>query len=128
GQISSGAGLSSGWYHLVCVFDDANNTVKVYRNGTQILNATSVTQTPQSNASDLLYVGGGGYSEPFPGKIDEARVSLSTRTVDWVTTSYNNQSSPNSFYAYGAVQANTRQTSGGGISPAIKVRGKVKLR
>ena len=41
-------------------------------------------------------------SFPFNGLIDEVRLSSTARSSDWILTSYNNQSSPSSFYNVGA--------------------------
>jgi outer membrane protein assembly factor BamB len=43
----------------------------------------------------------------FTGQIDEVRVSNIARSGDWVTTEYNNQSSPGTFYTVGTAQAET---------------------
>src|SRR6185437_6745312 len=37
----------------------------------------------------------------FNGKLDEVQISSTVRTSDWITTSYNNQSSPSTFYTVG---------------------------
>jgi hypothetical protein len=36
----------------------------------------------------------------FTGIVDEARVSDTTRSADWIATEYNNQSSPSTFYTF----------------------------
>ena len=36
------------------------------------------------------------------GTIDEVRISNSARSVAWITTEYNNQNSPSSFYSVGS--------------------------
>ncbi len=38
----------------------------------------------------------------FDGAIDEFRLSNMVRSADWITTEYNNQEDPNSFYSVGA--------------------------
>ncbi len=129
GHISSGAGLTaSNWYHISCVFDEPNNTVKIYRNGTQVLN-TAENSAPQSDSGDSLYIGGGYATEGFPGKIDEVRISLATRTADWIKTSYNNQSSTTTFYSVGALDHPVATdlnisgdlTTGGAGNPVVDV-------
>jgi len=42
-----------------------------------------------------------GYHE-FNGSIDEVRISSSAHSADWISTEYNNQKNPNSFYSIGS--------------------------
>ncbi len=37
-------------------------------------------------------------SHPFPGILDEVRISTIVRSPDWIATEYNNQANPGSFY------------------------------
>ena len=63
--------------------------------------------------------GGAGY---FSGTIDEARISSTARSADWIKTEYLNQSAPKTFYSLspaGAAQARAASV------PAIKSRGGV---
>ena len=62
------------------------------------------------------------------GGLDEGRMSNIVRSADWIKTEYNNQSSPSTFYSYGALGASVRQNSSGVSAPAIKVRGGVRFR
>ena len=43
-------------------------------------------------------------SEYFSGSMDELQVSNIARSANWITTEYNNQSSPSAFYTFGAEQ------------------------
>jgi hypothetical protein len=45
----------------------------------------------------------------FNGSIEEVHISNSARSAGWITTEYNNQSSPSTFYSVGG-----HQPSGGG--------------
>jgi DNA-binding beta-propeller fold protein YncE len=45
--------------------------------------------------------------ENFSGAMDEARLSKSTRSADWIATEYRNQSAPATFFALGAEDATT---------------------
>jgi hypothetical protein len=38
-------------------------------------------------------------SHPFPGILDEVRISTIVRSPDWIATEYNNQANPGSFYS-----------------------------
>jgi len=67
-----------------------------------VLNGTA-TFTPPNNL-DTLNIGRRGDGIYFNGSIDEVRVSNIARSADWVTTEYNNQFSPSTFYAVSAVR------------------------
>ena len=44
----------------------------------------------------------GGTAQFWNGTIDEVRISSSARSADWIAAEYNNQSSPSTFYNFGA--------------------------
>lgn len=82
-------------------------TWRIYLNG--VLDNSATGTGPISNARPV-YVGavdavGFGSLNFFGGSIDEVRISSSVRSADWVATSYNNQSSPSTFYTIGSEQA-----------------------
>src|ERR1019366_8365059 len=47
---------------------------------------------------------------------DQAEVSYSVRSADWIKTEYNNQSSPSTFYAYGAIGVQNRAAGTAGVA------------
>jgi hypothetical protein len=53
-----------------------------------------------------LYIGlhynRGSFLDPLGGAIDEVRISNITRNAGWISTEYNNQSNPASFYSVGS--------------------------
>lgn len=108
---------TSTWYHYVGVFNDTANTITMYRNGSQVAQTTSVTAVPAANAKPL-YIGVdnaaelAAISEYWDGYIDEVRVSNSARTAGWITTEYNNQNSPSTFYTLGSEETNPAVTVG----------------
>ena len=91
-----GTALSTNtWYHIVATYDGTN--LRVYRNGA-LLGTQAKSYTAQTSTFHI------GYSksistEYFNGKIDEVRVSSVVRSQAWITTEYNNQYSPNTFYS-----------------------------
>ncbi|PIR97688.1 MAG: hypothetical protein COT91_00195 [Candidatus Doudnabacteria bacterium CG10_big_fil_rev_8_21_14_0_10_41_10] len=115
------------WTHLILVHTGGN--LYFYKDGDSVGSIASGDTVHDSPTSYLLIggnvFGGGQY---FIGSIDEIRVSNIARGADWIKTEYNNQSSPSTFYSYGAAQAETRQDKSGNEVPAIKVRGGVKFR
>jgi Concanavalin A-like lectin/glucanases superfamily/Domain of unknown function (DUF2341) len=90
---------STGFHHVVATFDGAS-TYTMYMDG----NASSGSDAP--NCSDAytgdstsLYLGQRGDGEFWVGNEDEMRISNTARSADWITTEYNNQSSPSTFYS-----------------------------
>ena len=94
------------WHYLVCTYQSGvTNGTLCYADG-QLKLTTTMTINAQTNPMDI---GEGGFNgQLFTGTIDEARFSTSVRSADWIKTEYNNQSSPSTFYAYGALQAQAR--------------------
>jgi hypothetical protein len=114
-QTFTGAGVvqTNVFQYLVATYDNPSGALKLYYNGTFKTSATGTTgaifydaqhlmlcNTPQNNFGN--------------GTIDEFRLSSVVRSQDWITTEYNNQNAPASFYAVGsAVAAVTTAASGG---------------
>ena len=101
-QLSSGYTISTGtWYYLAMTYTSGD--WKIYVKGPGVDQVTTDTTTTGALDSDVrsLMIGGhysvttNGY---FYGFVDEARISNSVRTADWIATSYNNQNSPGTFY------------------------------
>jgi len=109
--------LSNGqedWHQIVVVADNTTGGVgglKVYFDGSeQTLDATyngdtsGVTFADWTSADEIFisaYDNNGTPGSHFAGIIDEVRISSSTRTADWITTSYNNQNNPAAFITLG---------------------------
>ena len=112
------------WHYLVGTYDGSN--VTVYIDGVA---GTPVAQTGNTNAvnTNLQFGSKDGANYPINGYGDEARISSIARSADWIKTEYNNQCSPSTFYAYGALGANGRQSSSGAAVPAVRVRGGVNF-
>ena len=115
------------WHLATVVYD--GSTKKLYLDGAQYDSQSASVNI----ASALTYIGAYG-SDPtnssfnYVGYLDEARIVGTNLGADWITTEYANQSSPSTFYSYGARQVNGRQNSSGVSTPATKLRGGVKFR
>ncbi|MGA1867666.1 MAG: DUF2341 domain-containing protein [bacterium] len=90
------------WAYVVVTFD--GTYVKHYVN--TVLDNDNTTNAPgtidDSTGMDFV-IGGKCYTESFGwfnGFLDEIRVSSIARSVSWMATEYNNQSSPSTFYSY----------------------------
>lgn len=106
--IDFGAGLNdSAWHHYAFVVDSGGG--HIYLDGTVVGSATAWTGTAGATTStelvriaDLNGLGGGFLSEANEvAQADEARLSQSARSADWVKTEYNNQNSPSTFITIG---------------------------
>lgn len=95
--------VSSGtWYHAA--WRHAGGTLYSSVNG-----STGSTASGNTGATSFTFRIGsaedGGLGKFWNGKIDEVRFSASDLGADWVTTEYNNQSDPATFYAVTAMPA-----------------------
>jgi len=60
------------WYHIAAIFNNANDSVRVYLNGTEVKN-WSLNEQALTNAEDL-YIGRSQYGEYWDGKLDDVRI------------------------------------------------------
>jgi hypothetical protein len=105
-QISSGSSTSTGaWHHFALTINNATNTGTLYYDGTANATNTAMTLRPSSMGTDNSnYFGRSQYTadEGLYGNFDEFRISNTARSADWITTSFNNQNSPSTFYTTSA--------------------------
>ncbi|HYR77922.1 MAG TPA: DUF2341 domain-containing protein [Pyrinomonadaceae bacterium] len=99
---TTNASLSTGtWYHLVATWSQPSS-ISIYVNGTAKTLSTTLDQgvTVAGSSSLNALIGGqdAGSGSYWNGIIDEARISNTARSADWIKTEYNNQSSPSTFY------------------------------
>ena len=109
-QIISAAAYNDGNWHLV---EDTYNTgtETLYIDG-QAAGNKSFSEVGYSSV--YRYFIGTGYGSFWTGvsgawgywngSLDEVRVSNTARSADWISTEYNNQSNPSTFYSVGAAQ------------------------
>lgn len=82
------------WHYVVITA--SGSTLTLYVDGAS--QGTPATFSTASTAG-VVYLGDNGLgTDTFSGVLDEFRVSNTARSADWITTSYNNQSSPSTFY------------------------------
>ncbi|MGI9206052.1 MAG: LamG-like jellyroll fold domain-containing protein, partial [Woeseiaceae bacterium] len=73
GYYATSTSLSTNtWYHLAATFDNANNVINIYVNGTLVQSFTS-TLTPRTN-SGLVRLGRSAINEYWPGMLDDVRI------------------------------------------------------
>jgi hypothetical protein len=113
--------ITSNTWTMVTMSVDSSYHASYYLNGASAGTGTDPEYFTQTTGALTL---GGNAAMTF----DQAEVSTgSARSADWIKTEYNNQCSPSTFYAYGALGANGRQSSSGAAVPAVRVRGGVKF-
>jgi hypothetical protein len=103
------SGLTNSHVFIVITYD--SGTVTIYRNGASVASASgqAALVTDSNNVFKIgrYQVGSQGYTD---GIIDEVRVAASVRSSGWVSTEYNNQNSPSTFYTVGSQEIETATT------------------
>lgn len=89
------------WYHVAVTYNKVN--VIFYLNGSLL---SSHAKSDEVKVSDYnMYIGAvnnnGVASNPVNGSLDEVRISDFPRSADWISTEYNNQNSPATFFTIG---------------------------
>ena len=91
------------WYHLA-FRTSSGNGVFAYVNGQQV--GTSGTVDSLMSVSSGFHLGGTGNStQNTNSSIDETRTANSDLGASWISTEYNNQSSPSTFYTTGSQES-----------------------
>ncbi|MCK5112975.1 MAG: DUF2341 domain-containing protein, partial [Thermoplasmatales archaeon] len=90
------------WYYLGGTFDTDTNNIEFFKDDVKD-SCTEWTESQSNNNGYDLDIGGfQGYSEcTVDGMIDEFRISDIVRTDNWITTTYNTESSPSTFMSFG---------------------------
>ena len=94
---TSVSGLT-GWHHVAATYDNTPGKAYLYLDGVQKVEA-SFSGGTRRIFGNYAYLGNDEYNQMrFDGKMDEARISSTARSGDWISTSHNNQNSPSTFY------------------------------
>lgn len=97
--------LPTGLHYYAYRMDDAGDTIKLFIDGAEV-DSEAETTTPSTSGTQVLNIGTDRFSGGhFNGYVDEIRVTNGVRAGDWIATSYNNQSSPSTFYSVGSETA-----------------------
>ncbi|HTR34899.1 MAG TPA: DUF2341 domain-containing protein, partial [Bryobacteraceae bacterium] len=111
--------LSTGtWYYVAATYSAASTTGTIYVNGASGASGNLGAAMSTNAHAVLIGMQEINLHEPFSGAIDEVRISNTPRSADWITTEYNNQSSPSTFLVEG-----TQQNSGAVVAPAFSPAG-----
>jgi hypothetical protein len=99
GCVAGNTDINDGQWHFATVVGDGTS-VRAYLDGSA---TPEITQSASAGTMDgPMNIGGtleGSFR--FHGSIDEARISDTARSVDWITTEYANQSNPTEFATLG---------------------------
>jgi hypothetical protein len=95
------------WTHLALTYDGVN--VTTYRNGVVENTYPQATGPIDAQAPSLKFGNIPGYSYANVA-LDEVRISSVSRSAAWITTEYNNQNSPSTFYTVGGEEPSTGGT------------------
>ena len=99
GVSADGIVSANTWYNLHITCDVANNLVKIYLDGNSVLSAAVDAGTSLANGHHQYFGSFNTASHRFNGVLDEMRIALTDFSSDWITTEYNNQNSPSTFYS-----------------------------
>jgi len=91
------------WNYVVGTYDrfaGGTDEVKIYVNGVESASPDNYSTAIDYTSGELTIGGLGGWTTDWlDGNIDEFRLSDVARSADWITTEYNNQLIPGSFFS-----------------------------
>lgn len=97
---------TSTWYHLVMAYSSTTG-LQCYVNGSSDVTHAANGSAPGPNAPTDIGRDAVNAGRFWNGKLDEVRMYNAFTSADWVTTEYNNQSSPPTFETLGTEVAIT---------------------
>lgn len=98
---STSYSTTGSWVYLTWVFVP-NTGVFLYVNGVLAASGSAPSVQSSSQSAWTIGAGGNGIEYFYHGLLDEARLSNTNRSADWITTEYNNQNNPESFVTAGS--------------------------
>ncbi|MCI0854579.1 MAG: DUF2341 domain-containing protein, partial [Chloroflexi bacterium] len=90
------------WYYAAVTVSQSSDEVRLYLDGSEEDSDLAVTNALGNSTYSFNLGRRDDGSQWFDGNIDEARVSSTIRSAGWLSTGFNNQDSPSSFYNVGA--------------------------
>lgn len=97
--LSAAGSIVMGSWQRFDVIRNASGITNIYINGSLSGTADQNSGTPGAATTDIVLGNKQDGSRGFGGYMDETQISSIMRSVGWVTTEYNNQSSPSTFYS-----------------------------
>ena len=115
---SSSPVSSGGWSYVTATLAGSatqSGQATIYINGSPSASGSGGGGQTGDDSAQTAYLANATYGDqataPLNGSLDELRISNVIRSADWIATEYNNQSSPETFYALNAENNET-------VSPA----------
>ena len=100
-KATSTSSITTGWHYIVGTIDTTNGN-SIWFDGTSENTDADGIDGYDGYTTPEFYIGESqsvAYSaNHFDGIIDEVRVSNTTRSTNWITTSFSNQNNPSTFY------------------------------
>ena len=103
-------------YHFVLVLD--GSTAYGYLNGSQFESRAFGVAVPD-NSNDIGFAARPNSSYYFNGLIDDYRIDHTARSAAWISTRYQNDANPNSFFSSVTAQGHPPVTTGSRQFPCI---------
>ncbi len=101
--------LQNQWFYAALVVNPTTATMFRFAT-TGSASSSNATTHGSSTINDLKFGQDDGGGRFFTGIIDEVRLASAARTNGWLSTEYNNQISPSTFYATSSTQARFART------------------
>jgi hypothetical protein len=101
------------WTHVAIVYEFASELMTIYANGSSVAVTKEVDvgtgptvwkDNPEDDRIGVLEPGT-GVLDYYDFSIDEIRYSRATRSAEWISASYNNQSAPSTFMNWGSKES-----------------------
>ncbi|MFV2045108.1 MAG: right-handed parallel beta-helix repeat-containing protein, partial [Anaerolineales bacterium] len=101
---SSTVMVTDTWYQAAVTVSQSSDEVRLYLDGTEESSNLAVTNALGNSTYGFNLGRRADAATPqwFDGNLDEARVSSTIRSAGWLSTGFNNQDSPSTFYNVGA--------------------------
>jgi hypothetical protein len=85
------------WMYVVGVVDRSSDLLHVYKDGVEVGSGIDISLVNSiSNSYGMAFSQG---SNALNGSMDEIRITNDNHSADWISTEYNNQYQPSSFYS-----------------------------
>jgi len=107
---STGTISSSAWQYVAVNWTSGDNDF--FLNGSYSAPDTNLTGTITTNTNHLYIGNNSSTNRNFDGKLDEIRISKSVRASTWISTEYDNQNTPGTFFnSFGSEEGIAGQTA-----------------
>jgi hypothetical protein len=97
-------------YSLIHFQSNGSTYKSIYINGASRYSNGTTADNPDADLTGLA-IGSGIDTEYHKGTIDEFRVATVVRSATWISTEYNNQNAPSTFFTIGAEEAPASSSS-----------------